>query len=81
MHDHISILLGSEGGKILEGELNLLRIFHNLGLREFFIHYADRIVFGTDLSSRLSLEEGRIRSGLVFRWLESEDTFPRSQRS
>ncbi len=43
--------------------------------REFFIHYANRIVFGTDLSSRLSLEEGRIRSGLVFRWLESEDTF------
>jgi predicted TIM-barrel fold metal-dependent hydrolase len=43
--------------------------------REFFIHYADRIVFGTDLSSRLNLEEGHIRSGLVFHWLESEDTF------
>jgi predicted TIM-barrel fold metal-dependent hydrolase len=43
--------------------------------REFFIHYADRIVFGTDLFSRLSMEEGRIRAGLVFRWLESEDTF------
>jgi len=43
--------------------------------RDFFIHYADRIVFGTDISSNLSLEEARIRSGLVFRWLESEDTF------
>lgn len=43
--------------------------------REFFIHYADRIVFGTDLFSGLSLKGGRIRSGLVFRWLESEDTF------
>jgi hypothetical protein len=43
--------------------------------RDFFIQYADRIVFGTDLSSRLSLEEGRIRAGLVFRWLESQDTF------
>jgi len=43
--------------------------------RDFFNQYAERIVFGTDLSSRLSVEEGRIRSGLVFRWLESEDTF------
>lgn len=43
--------------------------------REFFIHYADRIVFGTDISSGLSLEEGRVRAGLVFRWLESDDTF------
>ena len=43
--------------------------------REFFIHYAERIMFGTDLSSRLSVEEGRTRSGLVFRWLESKDTF------
>jgi Predicted metal-dependent hydrolase of the TIM-barrel fold len=43
--------------------------------REFFTQYAERIVFGTDLSSRLSVEEGRIRAGLVFRWLESEDTF------
>lgn len=43
--------------------------------REFFTQYAERIVFGTDLSSRLSMEEGCIRAGLVFRWLESEDTF------
>jgi len=43
--------------------------------REFFTQYAERIVFGTDLSSRLSLEEGRVRAGMVFRWLESEDAF------
>ncbi len=43
--------------------------------REFFIKYADRIVFGSDLASRLSVEEGRIRAGMVFRWLESEDAF------
>jgi len=43
--------------------------------REFFTRYADRIVFGTDLSSGLTLEEGRIRAGIVFRWLESEDEF------
>jgi len=43
--------------------------------REFFVEYADRIVFGTDLFSSLTEEQGRIRAGLVFRWLESDDTF------
>lgn len=43
--------------------------------REFFIQYADRLVFGTDLASNLTVEEGRFRAGLVFRWLESADTF------
>jgi predicted TIM-barrel fold metal-dependent hydrolase len=41
----------------------------------FFTDYADRIVFGTDLSSGLSIEESRIRAGIVFRWLATEDTF------
>ncbi len=45
------------------------------GSREFFCKYAERIVFGTDLSSRHTVEEGQIRAGIVFRWLESEDTF------
>lgn len=43
--------------------------------RAFFGQYADRIVFGTDLSSTLSVEEGRYRAGIVYRWLESDDTF------
>jgi predicted TIM-barrel fold metal-dependent hydrolase len=43
--------------------------------REFFVRYADRILFGTDLFSSLTVELGRIRAGLVFRWLESGDTF------
>jgi predicted TIM-barrel fold metal-dependent hydrolase len=43
--------------------------------REFFIHYADRIVFGTDIASGLTVEEGCVRAGIVFRWLESADTF------
>ena len=43
--------------------------------REFFTDYADRIVFGTDLSSGQTVEQGRIRAGIVFRWLESEDSF------
>jgi predicted TIM-barrel fold metal-dependent hydrolase len=45
------------------------------GGREFFVRYAGRIVFGTDLSSGLSVEEGRVRAGIVFRWLETDDTF------
>ncbi|HOX37268.1 MAG TPA: amidohydrolase family protein [Candidatus Brocadiia bacterium] len=43
--------------------------------REFFIKYADRIVFGTDLFSTLKLGEARFRAGIIFRWLESGDTF------
>lgn len=43
--------------------------------RQFFMQNADRIVFGTDLASGLSVEESRARAGIVFRWLESEDTF------
>lgn len=43
--------------------------------REFFIRHADRIVFGTDLWSSISLPEARARAGIVFRWLESQDEF------
>jgi len=43
--------------------------------REFFIKYADRIYFGTDIFSSLSVEEGIGRAGIVYRWLESDDTF------
>jgi predicted TIM-barrel fold metal-dependent hydrolase len=42
--------------------------------REFFTKYADRIVFGTDISSGPT-EESRFRAGITFRWLESTDTF------
>jgi hypothetical protein len=43
--------------------------------RVFFCEHADRIVFGTDLSSSLTVDEGRFRAGIIYRWLESEDTF------
>jgi hypothetical protein len=43
--------------------------------RAFFCEHADQIVFGTDLSSSLTVEEGRFRTGIVYRWLESDDTF------
>lgn len=43
--------------------------------RAFFADFSDRIVYGTDLFSSQPVDEGRLRAGLVFRWLESEDTF------
>jgi hypothetical protein len=43
--------------------------------RAFFIKYAGRIFFGTDIASGLTVEEGRARAGIVYRWLESTDTF------
>lgn len=43
--------------------------------RDFFIQYADQIVYGTDIASNLTLTEGVVRAGIVFRWLESDHTF------
>ncbi len=43
--------------------------------REFFLRHADRIVFGTDIWSGLSAEQAAARAGIVFRWLEGDDTF------
>jgi hypothetical protein len=43
--------------------------------RAFFLKYAERIVFGTDLFSRLTVAEGRARAGIVFRWLESDELY------
>ncbi len=43
--------------------------------REFFLKYADRIVFGTDIAGRNTVDESIYRAGIVFRWLESDDTF------
>ncbi len=43
--------------------------------REFFLRYADRIVYATDLWSGIGNEQGVFRAGLVFRWLETEDEY------
>jgi predicted TIM-barrel fold metal-dependent hydrolase len=43
--------------------------------RDFFTRHAGRIVFGTDISDGLTVEEGRFRAGIVYRWLETQDTF------
>jgi predicted TIM-barrel fold metal-dependent hydrolase len=57
-----------------------VEMLHNLSRnveasRDFFIRYADRIVYGTDIASGNTLIEAQMRAGLVFRWLESQDTF------
>ncbi|HOG47490.1 MAG TPA: membrane dipeptidase, partial [Anaerolineae bacterium] len=36
----VGILLGSEGGKLIEGRLELLRVFHRLGLRQMQLTWA-----------------------------------------
>ena len=38
--DKVAIMLGNEGGKLLEGELSLLRMFYRLGLREMQLTWA-----------------------------------------
>ncbi|TFH04007.1 MAG: hypothetical protein E4H09_04290, partial [Spirochaetales bacterium] len=43
--------------------------------RQFMIGYADRIVLGTDLFSNLTVAEGTARAGILYRWLETDDTF------
>ena len=43
--------------------------------REFFMRHADRIVFGIDQFSKLTPEQARFRAGIVYRWLETDDTF------
>ncbi len=58
-----------------------IEMLHNLSLdvdasRDFFIKYADRIIFGTDIASRMTIEEAKSRAGIVYRWLETDDAFP-----
>jgi predicted TIM-barrel fold metal-dependent hydrolase len=57
-----------------------IEMLHNLSVdvdasRDFFIKYADRIVFGTDIASRMTLEEAQARAGIIYRWLETDDAF------
>jgi predicted TIM-barrel fold metal-dependent hydrolase len=57
-----------------------VEMLHNLSKdvdasRDFFIRYADRIVYGTDIAGGNTVVEAQARAGIVFRWLESADTF------
>ncbi|MBI3946397.1 MAG: amidohydrolase family protein [Armatimonadetes bacterium] len=43
--------------------------------RRFFESYADRILFGTDISGGQPPEEARLRAGIVTRWLETDEEY------
>lgn len=43
--------------------------------RNFFTRYADRIVFGTDISSYQSQDEAAHRCGIIRHWLATDDEF------
>jgi len=43
--------------------------------RDFFVGYADRIVFGTDIEGGAPVEQAVIRARTVMRWLETSDEF------
>lgn len=45
------------------------------GTREFFTRWADRIVFGTDISSEQTDAEVTARAGIVTRWLETAEEY------
>jgi len=46
--------------------------------REFFVKYADRIVYGTDISSGMRPQAAAELAGAVARWLSTADTFRES---
>jgi predicted TIM-barrel fold metal-dependent hydrolase len=57
-----------------------IEMFYNLSgqwekARDFFCKYADRIFFGTDIMSPLSLDEACARAGIVYRFLLGEGSF------
>jgi membrane dipeptidase len=59
----VGILLGSEGGKLIEGSLELLRTFYRLGLRQMQLTWAH----GNQLSTgEVVLEHGASTDGYFF---------------
>jgi hypothetical protein len=57
-----------------------IELLYNLSVntdatRDFFIKYADRILFGTDVADSLTLEESILRCDLLKRWLDSDETY------
>jgi len=58
-----------------------VEMLHNLSTnvekaRDFFIEFQDRIYFGTDLSNGLKMPQAIARSGIVTRFLETDDAYP-----
>ncbi len=59
----VGILLGSEGGKLIEGQVELLRIFYRLGLRQMHLTWAYSNQLG---AGETELEEGQTVGGYAF---------------
>lgn len=63
-----------------------VEMLHNLSAapdkaREFFLDYDDRIFFGTDLSDGYTPREAAARSGIVTRFLETQDVYTVPQQA
>ncbi len=43
--------------------------------RDFFVRYADRILFGTDICSDQTPAAAALRAGIITRWLETEEEY------
>ena len=57
-----------------------VELYYNLSrtkekAQEFFCRFSDRILFGTDIGSGLSIKEARARAGIIYRFLSGSETF------
>ena len=43
--------------------------------RDFFTKYSKQIIFGTDIEANATVEQARIRAGVVTRWLDTDDEY------
>lgn len=43
--------------------------------REFFVKHSERIIFGTDIEANHTTDQARMRSGVVTRWLDSDEEY------
>src|SRR5262249_18451370 len=68
----VGILLGSEGGKLIEGRIELLRTFYRLGLRQMHLTWAYTNQLGT---GETEVEDTQSVGGYAF----AEDIKPREQ--
>lgn len=86
---HFCFLAGrlDEAAEVLDGHPNVffdlapgVEWLHQLTAnreagREFFVHYADRIIYGTDMGMKKNATH-RDRARMIQRFLETEDRFP-----
>lgn len=57
-----------------------IELYYNLSrtkekAQEFFCRFSERILFGTDIGSGLSIKEAQARAGIIYRFLAGSETF------